>query len=178
MPGETNNSLTLNNVTLPTAGVYSVRVTNPVGSTTSADALLSVEPIDVPPSIVAQPVGRVTLPGETVVFSVTATGSAPLSYQWRVNGTDIPNETSNRLVLTGVQGSNDGAYAVVVSNPYGTATSESAQLVVTNVFFGGTVNFANQSGSLNVPSLTWTAPHRYRDLISVSNFMPVHRWGI
>jgi hypothetical protein len=151
LPGETNTTLSLNNVTLAVGGAYSVRVTNPVGSTTSADALLSVEPIDVPPSILTQPASRIALPGETIVFSVTAAGSAPLSYQWRVDGTEIPNATSNRLVLTSVQYPDAGTYTVLVSNPHGAATSDAAQLVVTNILGGGTVYFANRSGGIFVP---------------------------
>lgn len=151
LPGETDAVLTLTNLTLSAAGIYSVRITNPVGTTTSAEALLNVEAIDVPPSISAQPANHTALAGETVVFSVTAGGSAPLSYQWRVDGTDIPNATSNRLLLVNVQASEAGTYSVVVNNVFGTATSDGALLVVTNMLVGGTVNFANRSGSFNVP---------------------------
>ncbi len=151
LPGETSPTLTVNSVTLASSGAYSVRVSNPVGSTVSSDALLTVVPIDIPPSIVTQPAGRVVPPGETVVLSITAAGTEPMSYQWRFNGTDIPNATSNRLVLVGVQSADAGAYSAVVSNPYGTVESAGAQLVVTSILQGGSVNFANRSGSLDAP---------------------------
>jgi len=59
--------------------------------------------IPLAPSITTQPQSQTNLVGGTVSFSVAATGTSPLSYQWSVNGTTITNATSTILTLTNVQ---------------------------------------------------------------------------
>ncbi len=83
-----------------------------------------------PPVITAQPVTQTVTVGETATFSVTASGTAPLSYQWRLNSTNIAGATADTLVLTNAQPSVAGAYSVVVSNTVGTVTSSNAILTV------------------------------------------------
>ncbi|SPE53258.1 exported hypothetical protein [Verrucomicrobia bacterium] len=61
--------------------------------------------------------------GATAVFSVTAIGAPPLSYQWQFSGTAVSSAVGNKLVLTNVQTSAAGTYSVVVSNAYGSVTS-------------------------------------------------------
>jgi Immunoglobulin I-set domain len=76
--------------------------------------------------------------GNQASFSVTATGTPPLSYQWRKNGTNLANGgnisgvTTTNLTLTNVQTNNAGNYTVVVTNAYGSVTSVVAMLTVTN----------------------------------------------
>ncbi len=67
------------------AGSYAVVVTNVAGAETSAVALLTVW---VPPAIMTQPQSTTNVVGTTANFSVTASGTAPLSYQWQSNGTN------------------------------------------------------------------------------------------
>jgi Immunoglobulin domain len=147
----TDASLTLENLQAADAGSYSVRVSNPVGASLSANATLTVEPTDAPPSISQQPAGRVATPGETVILTVEASGTPPMSYQWRWEGMDLPNANSDRLVLSSVSLTNAGLYSVVVSNPFGTATSADALLTVNDYGVSGSVIFANRSGGLNAP---------------------------
>mgnify|MGYP003352057663 CR=1 FL=1 len=59
-----------------------------------------------------------------------ANGTGPFTYQWRLNGTNILGATNNPLVLLGVQTNQAGNYSVVVSNPFGSATSSNALLTV------------------------------------------------
>ena len=79
---------------------------------------------------------RTNYVGTTATFTVTATGSAPLAYQWRFNGTNIPNggnvsgAATTNLTLANLQLTNAGNYSVVVSNTYGSATSGVAVLTV------------------------------------------------
>jgi hypothetical protein len=62
---------------------------------------------------------------------VNATGTGSLSYQWYYNtNTVIANATNASLTLTNVQGTNAGMYSVVVSNPYGSVSSATAQLIL------------------------------------------------
>ncbi len=130
VPGATGASLMLSNVAVSQSGSYQAIVSNPGGSATSAVAVLTVLPAPVAPSIVQPPVGRAVTVGETVSFSVTAEGTAPLGYQWRLGGTALLGRTNATLVLTNVQTSQAGSYTVVVSNLAGTVTSAAATLTV------------------------------------------------
>ena len=76
------------------------------------------------------------VPGSDVSFSVTATGTAPLSYQWQKDGVDltdggsITGATTATLTITGVMESNEGGYRCVVTNTAGMVTSNTAILTV------------------------------------------------
>jgi len=82
------------------------------------------------PVITAQPQSQTVILGSTVTFSVAATGTAPLSYQWRKDGTDISGATDVTLTLNNVQCSGGGHYSVVVGNGEGSVTSTEAMLSV------------------------------------------------
>ncbi len=125
--GATNSSFGLGSAFTTNAGLYSVVITSPYGSVTSSNATLTV---NVPPTIVVQPVSVESIAGSNATFTVTATGDAPLSYQWRFNGVNITGATAATLTLTNVQAANAGLYSVVVSNPFGTATSTNATLTL------------------------------------------------
>lgn len=84
-----------------------------------------------PPVIDLQPASRTIGVGQSVTFKVGASGSAPLAYQWRRNGTWISGATSSSYTRTNVQLADNGAlFDVVVSNPFGRVVSEPAQLTV------------------------------------------------
>jgi hypothetical protein len=83
-----------------------------------------------PPTISSQPVGKTAIVGDTVTFSVSGGGDAPLVYQWQRNGSPVGGGASSLLTLTNVQLSQAGNYAVVISNPYGSITSSIAVLAV------------------------------------------------
>jgi hypothetical protein len=125
--------LALNNLQSPDAGNYTVVVTNSAGSATSAVAVLTVTSSPVPPMITSQPQSQTVVAGANVSFGVAATGTAPLAYQWRFNGTNLAGAFSTSLTLTNVQATSAGSYSVVVSNSAGSATSSNAVLtVITN----------------------------------------------
>ena len=157
LAGATNTSLTLTNVQSTNSGNYQAVVSNPAGSVSSTVAVLTVL---VPPAITVQPTNQTVLVGSTVNFDVAASGSAPLSYQWQWNGTNLDGAVSQTLSLTNVQPAQAGGYGVVVNNAGGSATSAVAVLTVlvppaitvqpTNqtVLVGSTVDFgAAASGS-------------------------------
>jgi hypothetical protein len=81
-------------------------------------------------TITVPPQSLVTNVGATVSFSVTATGTGQLSYQWRFNGANIPGATDVTLSLTNVQLASAGDYWAVVTGPFSSATSASAQLIL------------------------------------------------
>lgn len=83
-----------------------------------------------PPSITTQPTSQTVAVGVSATFSVVATGTSPLSYQWRKDGTNIAGATSASFTIASVAMSDAGNYTVVVSNSAGSATSNAATLTV------------------------------------------------
>ena len=85
----------------------------------------------VAPSITAQPIGQTVTAGQAASFSVTTTGSTPMSYQWKKNGVAISGATSSSYQTPAATLSDNGSqFSVTVSNTVGTATSSSAILKV------------------------------------------------
>ncbi|MBE0544962.1 MAG: immunoglobulin domain-containing protein [Verrucomicrobia bacterium] len=85
---------------------------------------------DLPPIIASHPADQTVTVGGAVTFNVTASGTLPLSYQWRRNSTDLEGATGSSLTLANVQMADAGSYSVVVTNAVGTATSSNATLTV------------------------------------------------
>ena len=83
------------------------------------------------PAITSQPQDVNVNPGQTATFTVGVTG-APLAYQWLKNGTNLPGATANPLVLTNIQISANGVYALRVTNFLGSVTSSNATLLAGN----------------------------------------------
>jgi len=98
-----------------------------------------------PPVISAGPQSQTVIAGQNATFTVTATGTAPLNYQWRFNGANLAGATASSYTRANVQVADAGAYTVVVSNSYGSVTGAVATLTVhftltTSVAAGGTVS--------------------------------------
>src|SRR5260221_3309009 len=88
-------------------------------------------PSNVYPAITMQPASETVTTGQTASFGVTATGAAPLSYQWQKNGTAIAGATSSSYTTPATTSADNGAqFTVVVSNTAGNATSNAATLTV------------------------------------------------
>src|SRR5712664_2459027 len=84
-----------------------------------------------PPTIVTPPANQTVTAGQTATFSVTASGTAPLSYQWQENGADISGATSASSTTPATTAQDNGAqFRVMVSNTAGSATSGMATLTV------------------------------------------------
>ncbi len=81
-----------------------------------------------PPQILAQPGMQVVQPGELASFFVVAADTSGLSYQWLFNGTNLPGQTGDALLLTNVGTNNQGYYSVVLTNSSGSVTSSPAPL--------------------------------------------------
>jgi len=127
IPGATNSTLVLTNVPLSQAS-FLVVISNAFGVATSQTATLTVT--GGPPTVVTHPANQTVVEGSSVTFGVAASGSAPLRYQWRRGVVVIPDATNSTLILTNVQLSQAGSYSVLVSNVFGVATSQSANLTV------------------------------------------------
>ena len=87
-------------------------------------------PLMAQPVITSQPLGATHYEGQAATFSVTATGAAPLRYQWRQSGDGLENQTNSTLVLTNLTLRQNGIYSVDVSDAAGTTRSSGAVLSV------------------------------------------------
>lgn len=96
----------------------------------SVDKTVSVIAAVAAPVITVQPQGITADEGTGVIFTVGATGNPTPTYQWQKNGVNLAGATSASLALATVQPTDAGAYRVVVSNGLGSATSDTATLVV------------------------------------------------
>lgn len=159
VPGATATSLTLNGISPPTGGSFSVVITNLAGSVTSSTAILTV--ID-PPLITVGPSSLTVGAGSNATFTITATGTAPLSYQWQKNGSNLAGKTTATLTLNAVSQSDAANYRAVVTNAAGISQSTIATLTVVDppVILTHPINKSIGAGS-NVTftvSATGTAP--------------------
>lgn len=141
----TNSALTVPNVQAGNAGSYHVTISNSLGSATSSSATLGVS--DSAPVITLPPSDVEVDPGGDATFTVGAIGSKPFGYQWYflaldssfniVSTTSLTNATAS-LSLLNVRGTNEGIYRVVVTNSFGSDSSENygggATLNVRGVF--------------------------------------------
>ena len=110
---------------------FTVVVSNPAGNVTSNIATLTVTAA-VAPSITTQPTSQTVTAGQPATFSVTGSGSAPLSYQWRKNGTVISGATSAVYATPAATTSDSGSqFMVVVGNAVGSVASNASTLTVT-----------------------------------------------
>jgi streptogramin lyase len=115
--------------------LFRVMVSNGGGSVTSNSATLTV---NLPPAITAQPLDTTVRIGRKAKFSVTATGNT-LTYQWRKNGENISGALQRFYTTPPVTTGDNGAlFSVVVTNPYGSVTSDNARLTVLEGSFGST----------------------------------------
>ena len=125
--GATDSSYELANAQPADAGSYSVVVTNMAGSVTSSNAILTV---NVPPAITTQPQGQIVIAGQSAIFTVSASGTAPLSYQWCFNTIPIEGATESAYTRVNVQNADAGSYSVIITNVAGSVTSADAVLTI------------------------------------------------
>ncbi|MSU48413.1 MAG: hypothetical protein EXS37_04855 [Opitutus sp.] len=152
--GMRNTTSTLAATTADATGQLTFRSTVPVGQAsanysfvfqaTKSDALPSasvtrqaqVSHLETSPSaagsptISAQPAAQSVTAGGNASFGVTASGTAPLAYQWRSNATDLPGATNASLAIPGVTAAQAGNYSVTVTSRAGSVTSLVAPLTV------------------------------------------------
>ena len=129
--GATSIPYTIATTTMADGGAYSVVVTNSLGTVTSNDATLTVTATAEKPAITTQPAAQTVTEGESATFSVTASGTAPFTYQWKKNGTDIEGvTTSSHTTDATVLGDSGAVFTVVVTNSVGSVTSSGATLTV------------------------------------------------
>ena len=136
---------------------YYADVTDACGVTmTSTAAALSVANGNVPPTILTQPRGQSVAPGGTASFSIAASGTPTISYQWffipagQAVGSPVAGATANSYDVPGTSttaGDDQDAYYVQVTNAYGQAVSQHATLAVGN---GVLIQIADQPSTAYV----------------------------
>jgi glucose/arabinose dehydrogenase len=144
-----------------------------------------------PPSITMQPANRTVAVGQTATFSVGATGTQPISFQWQRGTTNIAGATGASFSIVAAAADNGATFRAVVTNAFGTATSNSATLTVssnaapvatitapasgTMYSAGDTINYAGtgtdaEDGTLPASAFTWEVVFHHAD--HTHPFMP------
>jgi endonuclease/exonuclease/phosphatase family metal-dependent hydrolase len=125
--------------------------------TTFPDVVTNAPPLE-RPAIVSQPQNQTVTNGANVTFSVSATGTPPLAYQWRLDNTNLPGATSSNLTLTAVTFAQAGFYTVVITNVLGSAGSDPFTLSVWSASppaFSYLTYNANGNGQTNWSTNMW-----------------------
>ena len=120
--------MTIDSVSEKNKGVFTCRITNDAGSVESDAAQLYVT---APPKVTRHPVSQTTNPGKSVTFSVSASGTPPLSFQWLKDGTMIDGQTSETFTIHSVSENDEGVFSCRITNDAGSVESDAAQLYVT-----------------------------------------------
>lgn len=103
---------------------------SPIASVTMATHH-TLTAVYVPPLfIVTQPVGGSANAGDAFTFTVVASGTAPLAYQWQLAGNNVGGATNDQLTITNLAPAQEGSYRVIVTNSSGAVTSSVANLAV------------------------------------------------
>jgi len=141
--GATNEMLVVSNVLAAAAGNYTVTVSNTFGSVPSNPATLIVS---AGPKITKQPRSQTVLVGGNAAFTVTASGTPPLSYEWQFNSRPISGATGPILIVNSVQIADAGSYSVLVTNSVQSVLSDFATLTVAS----GTLSLAPVSEAIQL----------------------------
>ena len=126
--GALSPSLTISNAQTLHEGIYRAVVLNSAGAVTSAVALVRIFPTA--PIIVSDPGSLVVSASSNATFSVTATGSQPMSYQWYFRGSPVTGATAAQFTINNAQAGHMGDYQVFVANGLGSIPSAVATLTV------------------------------------------------
>lgn len=167
--GARHATLTLNTVEGAQTGAYHVVVSSSLGVSTSQEANLRIDPAQAP-TILVGPVNRSVRADENTTFSVDASGTPYLSFQWKKDGVSISDATAASLAIERAQQSDAGAYSVTITNSGGSVTSGVAILDVQfapvppfvvrppvgqNVFVGEQATFAVIAKGSPAPTFQW-----------------------
>jgi hypothetical protein len=151
--GATTANYTINTTATGDAGNYTVELSNTYGSVTSGSSSLTVI-IPLAPTISTQPTSVNVTSGASASFTVTPSGTAPLTYQWSKGGVAIAGAKSAIYTIAAAQTDDAGSYTVSIANAAGAVTSTAATLTVsaisptistppanTSVVFGASASF-------------------------------------
>lgn len=149
---------------LLTPGTYTIKaiaLRNGFETSTITTSIITVAPAPILPDITQQPASQTLATGSDVLFSVTASGTEVLRYQWQKDGTDLAGEVQPWLLIPAIRASDEGSYRVRVWNEAGEIFSDAADLTVT-VTTGVEGQRVPESLTLGKP---WPQP--FREQVSV-----------
>jgi plastocyanin len=124
-------SLTLSNLPVGNYSLSALATDNLGATSNSPPVNISVFIPPKAPTILRSPQSQTGQVGSPITFLVSASGTAPLRYQWQFHGADIPGATTDTLLLPQITTNNAGSYVAVVTNDFGSAASSPALLTVT-----------------------------------------------
>jgi len=170
--GATSASYTTSATTTSDSGsTFDVVVSNSAGTAASNSATLTVNAAPVAPTITTQPSNQTVTAGQTATFSVAASGTAPLSYQWNKNGAPISGASSSSYTTPTTTTSDNGAlFTVVLSNAIGSVTSNAATLNV------NAVSATVQVTTTQLPGATWSGA--YNAPLAASGGTTPYAWSL
>ena len=125
IPGRTNSSLTITNVTAASLGTYTVILQGGYNNVTNSATLAFKTPVSATPLT-----DLVRSVGSTAVFSTVASGTGPFTYVWQKNGSVLSGKTQSGLILTNLSETDSGTYTVIVNGACGSSVTRSATLTV------------------------------------------------
>jgi parallel beta-helix repeat protein len=125
--GANSRTLLLSNISLIDTGKYYCIISNAFGSVSTDSVDLFV---DLPPTITTPPAGTAKCVGQSVTFSVSATGTQPLTYQWYSTNGLIAGATNSTYTINSVSQNDQSSYYCIVTNNCGAATSNGATLTI------------------------------------------------
>ncbi|MAE32297.1 MAG: hypothetical protein CMO43_12050, partial [Verrucomicrobiales bacterium] len=125
--GANAKELAFDSLATSDAASYSVSISNEAGTVVSDEVAITVH---VPITITQQSVEARVIEGETATFTVVATGTEPIEYEWRFNSQVVAGVTGPVLTVANASKANEGSYQVVMKNPAGSAVSEEVKLTV------------------------------------------------
>jgi uncharacterized repeat protein (TIGR03803 family) len=120
------------------------------------------------PTITTQPASKTVTAGQSASFTVVASGTAPLSYQWKLGSSNISGATSATYTISATTTASAGSYTVVVTNSAGSKTSNVATLTVNKAAQAavtitsastvayGTAYTATATGGSGTGAIVWT----------------------
>lgn len=162
---------------------------------TSRGSLARLEyTIQTAPVIVNQPASKTVFSGDAVSFTVSASGIAPFTYQWKKNGVNITGATSSTYSIASATLADAGNYSATVTNSFGNATSNNAVLTVNpantvpvaritspvngvkftvldQINFSGTAT-DQEDGTLPASAYTWEVRQHHKDCPTCEHWHP------
>jgi CSLREA domain-containing protein len=130
IPGATGATLTLNSVTAADAGSYDVVIAGLCNTSITSNAATLT--INTPVGIDLQPAAQTVCSCAAATFSVTASGTAPYSYQWRKDGVALSSATSASFTIADATAAAAGSYDVIVSGACGSPVTSAPALLTVN----------------------------------------------
>ena len=177
LPGQNDEALVINDADISDEGPYTVMVTDAGGPVVSNPAWLFVL---APPLIVEQPTSSTNVIGTAAEVHVVANGAAPLVYQWRKNGANLPGATTAQLSIPTSSMADQANYDVLIYNSLGASTSQVARLTMNNAPVAGPDSFSGfsyQSMNFNAATLLANDSDIDGDALSITSVNPASAHG-